>query len=532
MIPLITLIGYLNLFLFRHLGSTGISLILIGVLIYFWKIFREQEIPILSLLVLNIIWHDNNIVTLLSLLGMVTLIFKSTGGWNSVKIYFSSAANGLAKLKSAHKFKVPTSLIIGSILGFGVLIVLFYLLSRGDVIFATIIKSIFDFKTIFSISPRLIYTIFWFILFFPYVFTIKAKIDNAKFNWDNFGFNQELTIALLIIILGFGLYLLLSWSYLFIQVPLETDLIKFGVSTYSEYVRRGFVELLLAAGFTFAILWVGISAKLHKYLQYLLAGELVVYILTVFRRVYIYQQYHGLSVARVYGSVFLIWLIFILISELLKKPKYLAISVAVLTVMGLVNVEGYISRNNPPTVNNRIDYVYLSSISADGYYGWKMALEHTRAVLDKDWKSMKTVDMDTRREVAYASFILGNMTAKYHEYIAIYGSEAEYNNYINIVKSRNGGSYSIPVIWHMTNPFYNKGEFYLKFKKEPSLTRLDKLFTFNISQKMAYEKFQEEYGGTGVLFELQDKYYEARNKIIQTGEVDFDFDISRGRLFD
>lgn len=532
MIPLIILIGYLNLFLFRHLGGTGFSLILVGILIFFWKVFRVSQIPMLALLVLNIIWHDNNIVTYLSLLGLVTLIVKSAGSWNFVKIYFSSVANGLSKLKSAHKFKVPTSLIIGSILGFGVLIVLFYLLSRGDVIFAGIIKSIFDFKAIFTISPRLIYTLFLFMLFSPYIFTIKTKIENTNIDWDSFGFKQELMIAVLIVILGFGLYLLLSWSYLFVKVPFETDLIKYGVSTYSEYVRRGFTELLLAAGLTFAILWIGISANLHKYLQYILAGELVVYILTVFRRVYIYQQYHGLSVARVYGSIFLIWLIFMAISLLFKKPKHLAISIALLTFVGLANVEKFIVQNNPPTVNNRIDYVYLSSMSTDGYEGWKMALDHAKVILDRDWKTMKIIDSETRREVAYASFILGNITAKYHVYINIYGSESEINNYINLIKSRNGGFYAVPVVWRMNNPFYNKGEFYIKSNYQTKSLPLDKLFSYNISQKLVYDKFQNEYGGTGVLFELQDKYYEASKKIVESGEVDFDFDISRGKLFD
>ena len=548
MIPLILLTGYLNFFLFRQLGGTGFSLIIIGILIFFWKLFCWPKLPkveiILSLiLVLNLVWHDNNVVFLLSLVGLTILSMNNLVLWINQTpgllslfklpgIYLSSISKGLEKLKSVHIYKVQTSVILGSIFGFGILGILYLLLSRGDLIFAGVLKSMFDFNIVFSINPRIIYSICLFVLFLPFIFTVKKKMENTQSAFNDFGFKQELTTAVLIVVLGFGLYLLLTWSYLFIKVPLETDLIKYGVSTYSEYVRRGFGELLLAAAFTFTILWVGISSNLHKSLQYLLAGELVVYILTVFRRVYLYQQFHGLSVARVYGSVFLIWLIFLVISLLFKKPKYLAISVALLTVMGFVNIEAYIARNNPPTVNNRIDYVYLSSMSADGYDGWKMALDHAKVILDRDWKTMKIIDSDTRREVAYASFILGNITTKYHEYINIYGSEAEINNYTNLIKSRNGGSYANPVFWRMHNPFYNKGEFYIKSENQVKFTPLDKLFSFNMTQKQAFDNFQKEYGGTGVLFDLQDKFYKARNKIVELGEVDFDFDISQGRLFE
>ena len=548
MIPLILLIGYLNLFLFRHLGGTGFSLIIIGILIFFWKLFCWPKLPkveiILSLiLVLNLVWHDNNVVFLLSLVGLTTLSFNNLVLWINQTpgllslfklpgIYLSSISKGLEKLKSVRVYKVPTSVILGSIFGFGILGILYLLLSRGDLIFAGVLKSMFDFNIAFSINPRIIYSICLFVLFLPFIFTVKKKMENTQSAFNDFGFKQELTTAVLIVVFGFGLYLLLTWSYLFIKVPLETDLIKYGVSTYSEYVRRGFAELLLAAAFTFIILWVGISSNLHKSLQYLLAGELVVYILTVFRRVYIYQQFHGLSVARVYGSMFLIWLIFLAISLLFKKPKYLVISIALLTFVGLANVEKFIAQNNPPTVNNRIDYVYLSSMSTDGYEGWKMALDHAKKILDRGWNVQKSIDIDTRREVAYTYFILIELNSEYHKLVSYYGDDVDLNYYLNRLKERNDGSESIPVFSFFTNPFYNQNSFYKKFINKFELTRLDKIFNYNYSQKQAFDNWQKDFGGPDVLFLLQDKYYQAKEVIISQGEVDFDFDISRGRLFD
>jgi hypothetical protein len=236
-------------------------------------------------------------------------------------------------------------------------------------------------------------------------------------------------------------------------------------------------------------------------------------------------------VARVYGSIFLIWLIFLAISLLFKKPKHLAISIALLTFVGLANVEKFIAQNNPPTVNNRIDYVYLSSMSTDGYEGWKMALDHAKKILDRDWKVLKPIDSDTRQEVAYTYFILIRLNGEYHKLVSYYGDDVELNYYRNRLKDKNDGSEAIPVFSFFTNPFYNKGTFYIKFVNKVELTRLDKIFNYNYSQKQAFDNWQKDFGGPDVLFFLQDKYYQAKEVIISQGKVDFDFDISRG-LFD
>lgn len=53
-------------------------------------------------------------------------------------------------------------------------------------------------------------------------------------------------------------FLIVQWPYIFVNVPAETELAKYGVSTYSEYVTKGFYELLFITGIIYILTWTGL----------------------------------------------------------------------------------------------------------------------------------------------------------------------------------------------------------------------------------------------------------------------------------
>ena len=127
-----------------------------------------------------------------------------------------------------------------------------------------------------------------------------------------------------------GLFLTVQWPYVFVNVAKETDLSQFGVATYSEYVTRGFGELIAVVGLLWVVSWMAIltykytSPGMQKALQILhtiLGLELVLFIVSIFRRVWLYQQYHGQTLSRIYGLAFLIWLSGMLVSQALRYVR-------------------------------------------------------------------------------------------------------------------------------------------------------------------------------------------------------------------
>jgi len=257
---------------------------------------------------------------------------------------------------------------------------------------------------------------------------------------------HELTIVMAIISLVIASFIIIQWPYVFANVKAETDLSRYGVATYAEYVKKGFIELLRVSAFIYVLLWLGLTALRQKatkskalyIFQWIVLGEFLIILISIARRVYLYQLYHGLTLIRVYGSFFLVWLtcmaITLAIRHLTHKIRfgYLegAITIILFVVLGTWNVEGYIVTTHPPTVNKRTDYVYLSRMSADGAKGWVMAYAHAKQIIEKYSLTTGEIDKNGRREIAYAEYILRQMTNKEYEYMGKYASPAEMKTYI------------------------------------------------------------------------------------------------------
>lgn len=99
-------------------------------------------------------------------------------------------------------------------------------------------------------------------------------------------------------------------------------------------------------------------------------------------------------------------------------------------ILGGFNAENFIAVNHPPTVNRRIDYVYLSRMSSDGYIGWQKAYEFARSILlSKGTSTKQVINRDERRDIAYAGIIIHELTENYQNHLDWYGTDSEKKEY-------------------------------------------------------------------------------------------------------
>jgi hypothetical protein len=375
----------------------------------------------------------------------------------------------------------------------------------------------------------------------------------------------------------------------FVSVPFETDLSQFGIATYSEYVNRGFGELILSSVLIYGLLWAGLLSvllwsqkgkqNLLGYVHLVLFGEIFLFLASLFRRIWLYQQYHGWSLARIYGGFFLLGISGMFITLALRhrfKKNWIymeGIIVGILIlVLGAFNAEEFIVKNHPPTVNKRVDHIYLSRMSPDGYLGWDKAYEYAQKVLSENGLDQKIViSKEDRREVAYAGLVVRNISEKYEDLLHQYATPTEIRDYYRQLISEHGGylasgvgtdregqknfqeaiqeiqkedgdiikigrAFTMPrwYDWvHFQKDQKSQYEFYSVWKNDytyryfPEYGRIDKIFLWNQAEKKAFEHLKEHIPYTS-LFTLQSRFYELFDKIASQGkdEQSYDSDIS------
>lgn len=402
---------------------------------------------LLSLLVYTAL---NKILFVRSLLELAASLFI-TGG-----MYISSGLKGLLDvftpdsslwdsltLRRFGQTRHFIPYIVGGAVGIPVVVFLVALLS-ADPIFSNYIGTITHFFTRFFTGAfwigslqRFILSGILFIFLFPLIYFSKNKEFSSPLSFiQKIPLSRPTIVVMIFVAIILGAFLLVAAPYVFVNVPFETDLSRFGVATYSEYVKRGFGEFVIVSLFVYILLWVGLiverSSKekttLLKWIQYIVVGEFFIFLISLFRRIYLYQQYHGWSLGRLYGGVLLTWVSGITVMLLLrhfKKGKFVVVEVlftlAIIISIGFFNAENFIATVHPPTVNKRIDYIYLARSSVDGVEGWEMAYDHARSILlETQYDKNSIIGKESRREIAYAGLITHLLTNHYHELVEKY----------------------------------------------------------------------------------------------------------------
>ncbi len=685
-IGLVALVLYFNIFFFHKLGPVSFSLQMLGMLVYlvftFWsqKSIQKMKWTVigfsLSLFwgIITLIFRTNGLITgiyywfNLAILGYLSYLlatdipfFRSIlefklAPFNFIISYFGAGLQLLGKIlsgeisstekasqKSGKLFNTIKPIVVGLLISIPVIFILINLLRSADPIYASyvnrmvvFVNKIFQGRFWIDLSNRLILSAILAILLCPFLLIVRRKefhpiiLIPAK--------NMlvaEMTVVSSLVAVTLGSFLFIEWPYIFAKVAFETDLSKFGVATYSEYVKRGFGELLAVTFIVYVLVWAGlyilrnrkinktfhlggvmaspdnyrdqpatvrgvIKCALRKFhpvslfspllsVQIVVLAEFFLFILSIFRRVWLYQAYHGWSLGRIYGGMVLLWvtgMVLILFWRHLEKRRYfikyeLIFTLLIIVIIGLFNAESFIVTNHPPTVNKKVDYVYLSRMSPDGFIGWQIAYQYAQKVLlDDNLLNKKEITRDDRREIAYAGMITRSLLYKYQILVDDYGSDSdkqvfygdllsnlqkissdvitvmpkkeEYKiEYLNMMKERISGNLanlnrSKPDIDSIANSLYlnmhpgqvtfdltNDSE-YLFYGvvagndvHQQKVGSIDKIFNWNYGRSLVYQKMKNEINYK-TLLSLQYQHYILYKMIIRNnpGDTNYDTDIS------
>ena len=480
-------IVFLNLFFFHRLGSVALGMFIMGTFLFLTFILKQSKHTGKELLAavgmgavhlalcLGVVLRANpfvqfilgvaSVVSLLiyayivsSHIQMVRSLFELVLAplhfiktyikmfFRSIGILFSGKLGEKTQTETKPRSSLGRSLVIGLVFGLFVVGALMSMFSSADPIFASFIRNIFSADFVQHLFDRVFLSAILCIFLIPFLILKRASIFHSPLNiLKRWNLVNEMSVVMVLVALVLGLFLVIQWPYIFIQVPFETDLSQFGVATYSEYVRKGFGELLRVALFIYGLIWLGLiilrdnkapKRSILKYIQLFVLTEFIIFLISLFRRVWLYQEYHGWSVVRIYGSLLLVWVVgvafFLGCRHFWEKRWVVAeivFTVALLTFAGLFNVESFIVATHPPTVNKRIDYIYLSRMSADGYKGWESAYNHAFEVIKK-YENKTFYNKDERKEVAYAGIVIRELLKNYNELMVSYGNEAELQDYL------------------------------------------------------------------------------------------------------
>lgn len=309
---------------------------------------------------------------------------------------------------------VTSSLIRGLVITVPVIAVLLFLLTQADPIFSKLTHNLLT-----NIGERTVVSLIIFIglMSFGLAKFLEKILDQKEPTSVSIGKSHELTIIAGSVLSLFAVFIIVQFRYLFFAVA-EGELNQLGINslTYSEYVRKGFFELLIASTIASGVIIYVLKFLHHlkdsqkllvQTLSAILTVETGLLLLSAVKRVALYADTHGLTRARVFGYIFLIWLsvllaIFLIrIFKEMKREWFFAttlISVLIaFLLINLINIDGLIATKYKPTVNDEIDYFYLTSLSTDAAGSWKNAIEDSTRIINTLEKVDRISTEDNRK---------------------------------------------------------------------------------------------------------------------------------------
>lgn len=418
-------------------------------------------------------------------------------------------------LSSKHVEKdIISSLVRGLIIAVPIFGILLFLLLKADPIFNKLAQT-----TLTGIGERTITSLI--------IFAVLLGFGLEKFREKMFvqkennkiaaGKSHELAIIIGSVITLFALFIVVQFRYLFSTVG-ERELSQLGITTltYSDYVRRGFFELLIAAGIaSFVIIHVlkyvhhlrGGQKLLIQAFSGILTVETGLLLLSAAKRVALYADAHGLTRARVFGFVFLIWLSILLIIFLIRIYKdgkkeliitaNIVMTLVIFILINIVNIDGLIATKYKPTVNNEVDYNYITNLSTDAYASWKPAIADADSIVSQLEKKDK-LSAEDNRKIYWARLSLDNINSSIGYLISKYGTVKE------ILEWRKDKYHWVDWVEEMRK---GNGE---KFPKNVAETRTWQ--AYNASEYNAYKMVSGNMSYFQQIFVLQDRMNVLTNR--------------------
>lgn len=329
---------------------------------------------------------------------------KSLGGWlgSTLALLPISFIQGLRVLASLIKREATQKAsffgwLKTAIIALIVLAVFLGLLSQADPVFAEIVK---DFRSqlvgraLWSIVLVFLASLWWTI-------SLKSDVEEGETtaNWLSY---RDVIAVLGVVVIVVGVFLAVQFKYLFGG---SRELLTTLDLTFSEYVRKGFTELLTAVFIGGLLsylagvktrLWDPVAQKTGQILNAIMVSELGLLLLSALKRDLLYVETYGLTRVRVVGGVFLIWLAFFLVVLFIygwhKVKERVALAalwygaLLVLVSINVMNVDTIVAKGAPGH-HEYTDYFYLMQLSEDASNTWPGTLsaieQDTTALLSK-----------------------------------------------------------------------------------------------------------------------------------------------------
>jgi hypothetical protein len=260
-----------------------------------------------------------------------------------------------------------------------------WILSSADPVFNNLIQVVRDQAVGRALFSAVLIGVFLLFL----TITVPGKWQEKVPQMKAFTFIEMFVPALCLALL-FGLFLGVQAKYLFASHA-EFQALNM---TYADYVRKGFIELLIAS-FAGSVISYALILKQHaledigkklklKWVNGVLLVELQLLLASAAKRDWMYVETYGLTRVRLIGGVFLLWLlgIILLIIALnylrrMNERRLLSgtaiLSALVVLLLNAVNIDGIIALSKPPR-GERPDVTYMSRLSSDAVEGWLSAL--------------------------------------------------------------------------------------------------------------------------------------------------------------
>ncbi|MBI2597212.1 DUF4173 domain-containing protein [Candidatus Daviesbacteria bacterium] len=414
-----------NLFFYHVQPGIGIGVLVFG-LNFFYFLTRNPKTKNIKLaLVFSAIsvifgsmfgWRDSGVVQISNFIAVSFFLILAFYLYKTEEAFFLKIINALlipfystisyltSSLKILNSKDINTddfksdnfsSITKGVLITIPLVFILFLLLTNADPVFGKLANLLFK-----DIKERLFISLILFIFLFVASITQikKAFTDSANTSKLALGKFYELLIISGSVTILFAAFIFVQFQYLFYKAS-ESNLGSIGINsqTYSEYVRKGFFELLIVSVIA-SLIVIYILKFMHRLqikqknitqaLSILLILETVLILLSAFQRVNLYIQTHGLTRARGFGMIFFVWLcliLIILLIEVIKKQTERNIFIAAGTVtilamllFNIIDVDGLIATRFKPTVNKEVDYYYLTNLSSDAYPAWKQVLNEAQ----------------------------------------------------------------------------------------------------------------------------------------------------------
>lgn len=286
------------------------------------------------------------------------------------------------RLKEQRKI---SQIVKGVLMALPLLFIFLLLFSSADLVFYKYLSNLIDIKpeTLFR-AVIIVFATAVFIGAFGYVFRAADNVplpDRTLTKKYQVGIT-EASIFLGLVNLLFFLFILVQLRYFFGG---QGNITALGF-TYAEYARKGFFELSIVAVISFLVLW---STEKYivkkdighmlpfKILSSLLIVQVLVIMLSAFKRLLLYENAFGFTTSRFYSHAFIVWLgvIFILLlyKILINQKENIFSFLAFLSILvflisfNILNPDAFIARQNIKHLlsSGNLDAYYLSRLSED-----------------------------------------------------------------------------------------------------------------------------------------------------------------------